>query len=162
MPDNTQIQDFRNVRVDQVGSLVPPPKLRAAFRRFKNAEISREHLTPFQDDAIREIIQGQEAIGFPIITDGEFRRSNFQESFGAAVTGFHVASEDKAMEGVNRNPFQRAEQNFEAPGAPIITRRRAVERLKLARNVPLEEYLFSETFLASLRRSTALLLVMIG
>src|SRR5262245_9822525 len=128
MPDNTQIQDFRNVRVDQVGSLAPPPKLRAA---------SREDLVPFQDDAIREIIPGQEAIGFPIVTDGEFRRSNFQESFGAAVTGFHVANEDKAMEGVNRNPFQRAEQNFEAPGAPIVTRRRAVERLKLAKNIPL-------------------------
>ena len=156
MPDDTQLQDFRNVRVDQVGSLAPPPKLRAAFRRFKNAEISREDLTPFQDDAIREIIQGQEAIGFPIITDGEFRRSNFQESFGAAVTGFHVANEDKAMEGVNRNPFQRAEQNFEAPGAPIVTRRRAVERLKLAKNIPLEEYLFSKSVATKPVRQTVL------
>jgi hypothetical protein len=29
MPDDTQIQDFRNVRVDQVGSLAPPSKIRA-------------------------------------------------------------------------------------------------------------------------------------
>ena len=122
MPGTTQTQDFRKMRVDQVGSLAAPQKLRAAFKQFKNAEIDREELAPFQDDAIREVIQGQEAIGFPIITDGEFRRSNFQESFGAAVTGFHVAKEDKAMEGVNTNPFKRAEQNFEAPGAPIISR----------------------------------------
>ena len=156
MPNNTQTQDFRKMRVDQVGSLAPPLKLRAAFSRFKNAEISREDLTPFQDDAIREVIQAQEAIGFPIVTDGEFRRSNFQESFGAAVTGFHVAHEDNAMEGVNRNPFQRAEQNFEAPGAPIITRRRAVERLKLAKNIPLDEYLFSKRVATKPVRQTVL------
>lgn len=156
MPGTTQTQDFRKMRVDQVGSLAAPQKLRAAFKRFKNAEIDREELAPFQDDAIREVIQGQEAIGFPIITDGEFRRSNFQESFGAAVTGFHVAKEDKAMEGVNTNPFQRAEQNFEAPGAPIITRRRAVERLKLAKNIPLEEYLFSKKVATKPVRQTVL------
>src|SRR5262245_55542779 len=156
MPDDTQIQDFRNVRVDQVGSLAPPAKLRAAFRQFKNAEISRKELTPFQDEAIREAIRAQEAIGFPIVTDGEFRRSNFQESFGAAVTGFHVAHEDRAMEGVNRNPFQRAEQNFEAPGAPIITRRRTVERLKLAKNIPLDEYLFSKSVATNPVRQTIL------
>ena len=156
MPGTTQTQDFRKMRVDQVGSLAAPQKLRAAFKRFKNAEINREELAPFQDDAIREVIKGQEAIGFPIITDGEFRRSNFQESFGAAVTGFHVAKEDKAMEGVNTNPFQRAEQNFEAPGAPIITRRRAVERLKLAKNIPLEEYLFSKKVATKPVRQTVL------
>jgi 5-methyltetrahydropteroyltriglutamate--homocysteine methyltransferase len=156
MPDNTLAQDFRRMRVDQVGSLAAPQKLRAAFKRFKNTEINREELGPFQDDAIREVIRGQEAIGFPIVTDGEFRRSNFQESFGAAVTGFHVAHEDKAMEGVTKNPFQRAEQNFDAPGAPIITRRRAVERLKLAKNIPLEEYLFSETVATKPVRQTVL------
>jgi len=156
MAANTQTKDFKKMRVDQVGSLAPPLKLRAAFRRYKNAEISREQLAPVQDEAIRDVIQAQEAIGFPIITDGEFRRSNFQESFGAAVTGFHVANEDKAMEGVNRNPFQRAEQNFEAPGAPIITRRRAVERLKLAKNIPLEEYLFSKRVATKPVRQTVL------
>jgi hypothetical protein len=60
------------------------------------------------------------------------------------------------MEGVNRNPFQRAEQNFEAPGAPIVTRRRAVERLKLAKNIPLEEYLFSKSVATKPVRQTVL------
>jgi hypothetical protein len=122
MPGTTQTQDFRKMRVDQVGSLAAPQKLRAAFKRFKNAEINREELAPFQDDAIREVIQGQEAIGFPIITDGEFRRSNFQESFGAAVTGFHVAKEDKAMEGVRtRGPGlvrTSCRQGFRVPQGP--------------------------------------------
>jgi len=144
------------MRVDQVGSLAPSSKLHAAFKRFKNAEIGREELAPLQDEAIREVIKAQETIGFPIVTDGELRRSNFQESFGAAVTGFHVAHEDKAMEGVSRNPFQRAEQNFEAPGPPIVTRRRAVERLKLTKNIPLDEYLFSKRIATKPVRQTVL------
>ena len=77
-------------------------------------------------------------------------------TFRVKLENEHVANEDKAMEGVNRNPFQRAEQNFEAPGAPIITRRRAVERLKLARNVPLEEYLFSKSVATKPVRQTVL------
>jgi 5-methyltetrahydropteroyltriglutamate--homocysteine methyltransferase len=34
----------------------------------------------------------------------------------------------------------RAEQDFSAPGPAIVTRRKVVERLRLVRNVPLEEY----------------------
>src|SRR5262249_27770139 len=79
----------------------------------------------------------------PVITDGELRRRNFQESFGASVAGFEVAAEDRAMDGVSLAPLTRAEQNFSAPGPAIITRRKVVDRLHLVRNVPLEEYRFS-------------------
>jgi 5-methyltetrahydropteroyltriglutamate--homocysteine methyltransferase len=44
---------------------------------------------------------------------------------------------------VSLQPLVRAEQNFGAPGAAIKTRRRVVERLRLIRNVPLEEYRYS-------------------
>lgn len=46
------------------------------------------------------------------------------------------------MEGVTTAPLARAEQNFSAPGPAIVTRRKAVERLRLVRNVPLDEYRF--------------------
>ena len=71
----------------------------------------------------------QAALGLPVVTDGELRRRNFQESFGSSVSGFEVAAEDRAMEGVNTAPLARAEQNFSAPGPAIVTRRKAVERL---------------------------------
>ena len=80
-----------------------------------------------------------------MVTDGELRRRNFQESFGSSVSGFEVAAEDRAMEGVNTTPLARAEQNFNAPGPAIVTRRKVVERLRLARNVPLDEYKFTST-----------------
>src|ERR1700734_646261 len=126
MATTAAMADLRELRVDQVGGLCAPSDLRRAF-----------------DDAIRHVIAKQEAIGFPILTDGELRRRNFQESFSESVAGFEVTAEDKSMEGVSLQPLVRAEQNFSAPGPAIRTRRRVVERLRLVRNVPLSEYQFS-------------------
>jgi 5-methyltetrahydropteroyltriglutamate--homocysteine methyltransferase len=136
-------EDLKHLRVDQVGSLCAPFALQQVFERYKRGSASEDELAQAKDEAIRHVIQRQESIGFPVITDGELRRRNFQESFGASVAGFDVAAEDRAMDGVSIQPYTRAEQNFSAPGPAIITRRRAVERLHLVRNVPLEEYRFS-------------------
>ena len=86
-----------------------------------------------QDAAIRDVIQQQEAHGFPIVTDGEFRRHSFQESFSECVTGFDVPKNIGLYyekRDLNENPLERAEQNFEEAGPAIITRRGAAERLK--------------------------------
>ena len=104
---------------------------------------SEQELDRAKDEAIRNIVAKQAAIGLPVVTDGELRRRNFQESFGSSVSGFEVATEDRAMEGVNTAPLSRAEQNFSAPGPAIVTRRKVVERLALTRNVPLSEYKFA-------------------
>ena len=135
--------DLKRLRVDQVGGLGVPVDLRRVFEACKQGEASGEVLDRAKDEAIRHVISRQEAIGYPILTDGELRRRNFQESFSESVSGFDVPVEDKSMEGVSLAPMVRAEQNFSAPGPAIRTRRPAVERLKLIRNVPLEEYQFS-------------------
>jgi 5-methyltetrahydropteroyltriglutamate--homocysteine methyltransferase len=126
-----------------VGGLCAPSELRRVFEACKRGEASAEALARAKDDAIRHVIARQEAVGYPILTDGELRRRNFQESFSESVSGFDVPAEDKSMDGVSAQPLVRAEQNFSAPGPAIRTRRRVVERLKLVRNVPLEEYQFS-------------------
>ena len=72
--------------------------------------MSEAELDRAKDEAIRGIVGKQVAIGLPVITDGELRRRNFQESFGSSVSGFEVAAEDRAMEGVNTTPLARAEQ----------------------------------------------------
>ncbi len=135
--------DLKQLRVDQVGGLCAPSELRRVFEAYKRGEASDEVFDRAKDDAIRHVIARQEAIGYPILTDGELRRRNFQESFSESVSGFEVPAEDKSMEGVSLAPMIRAEQNFSAPGPAIRTRRRVVERLRLIRNVPLEEYQFS-------------------
>src|ERR1700686_1156311 len=143
MSTTATMTDLRNLRVDQVGGLCAPPGLRRVYDDYKRGDTGESELERAKDDAIRHVIARQEAIGYPILTDGELRRRNFQESFSEAVAGFEVPAEDKSMEGVSLQPFARAEQNFSAPGPAIRTRRRVVERLQLVRNVPLQEYQFS-------------------
>src|ERR1700685_2691334 len=143
MSRTATMTDLRKLRVDQVGGLCAPPDLRRAFDDYKRGAATEDEFDRAKDDAVRHVIAKQEAIGFPILTDGELRRRNFQESFSESVSGFEVPAEDKSMEGVSVAPFGRAEQSFSAPGPAIRTRRRVAERLKLVRNVPLSEYLFS-------------------
>jgi 5-methyltetrahydropteroyltriglutamate--homocysteine methyltransferase len=143
MPAGTVLEDLRQLRVDQVGGLCAPPALRSVYDDYKRGKATDDELERAKDAAIRHVIARQQAIGYPILTDGELRRRNFQESFGESVAGFDVPDEDKSMEGVSLQPMVRAEQNFSAPGPAIRTRRRVVQRLRLVRNVPLREYLFS-------------------
>jgi 5-methyltetrahydropteroyltriglutamate--homocysteine methyltransferase len=140
--------DFGKLRIDHIGSLVRPVKLKEAFARHDRKQAADQELKKAQDDAIREVIQKQEEHGLPVVTDGEFRRHNFQESFSQCVTGFDVPKDISRYyekRNVNENPLERAEQNFDEAGPAIVTRRGAVERLKLIRNLPLEEFRFAQS-----------------
>jgi 5-methyltetrahydropteroyltriglutamate--homocysteine methyltransferase len=135
--------DLSKLRIDHIGSLVRPAKLKEAFARHDRKQAAPQELEKAQDDAIREVIQKQEEHGLPVVTDGEFRRHNFQESFSECVTGFDVPqniSRYYEKRNVNENPLERAEQDFDEAGPAIVTRRGTVERLKFARNLPLEEF----------------------
>ncbi|HEX5023102.1 MAG TPA: hypothetical protein VFX54_20710 [Candidatus Binatia bacterium] len=140
--------NLNTIRLDHIGSLVRPNKLREIFSRYDRGQVSRDELTNAQDDAIRDVILKQEAHGFPVVTDGEFRRHSFQESFSECVTGFEVPKNISLYyekRELNENPLGRAEQNFEEAGPAIITRRSAAERLKLVRNLPLEEFRYAQS-----------------
>ena len=140
--------DLDRIRIDHIGSLVRPSKLRDVFARYDRGQVSREELARAQDEAIRDVIQKQEAHGFPVVTDGEFRRHNFQESFSECITGFDVpvnVSTYYEKRNVNENPFERAEQDFNEAGPAIVTRRGTVARLQLKRNLPLEEFRYAQS-----------------
>jgi 5-methyltetrahydropteroyltriglutamate--homocysteine methyltransferase len=139
------LRALRHLRVDQIGSLAAPASLQELFDRNTAGEVTDDELRIVQDDAIRDVIRKQEAIGLPIVTDGEFRRRNFQDSFGAAVSGYVVPENLKQSyidrhEELPKGAFVRAEQNFAAAGPPVAQRTAVRERLRLVRNVPLEEY----------------------
>lgn len=141
------IDKFRNIRVDHIGSMVRPAKLKDVFARYDRGQATHDELAQAQDDAIRDVIQKQEAHGFPVVTDGEFRRHSFQESFSECVTGFDVPKNISLYyekRDLNLTPLERAEQNFDEAGPAIITRRPAVERLMLTRNLPLEEFRYAQ------------------
>jgi 5-methyltetrahydropteroyltriglutamate--homocysteine methyltransferase len=139
--------DLDTIRIDHIGSLVRPARLRDAFARHDRGQISREDVVKAQDEAIRDVIQKQEAHGFPVVTDGEFRRHNFQESFSECVAGFDVPQNIALYyekRDLNENPLERAEQNFDEAGPAIVTRRGVTERLRLIRNLPLEEFRYAQ------------------
>ena len=138
---------LETLRVDHVGSLARPQALLAAHAALDRDEMSEEEVCRIEDEAIQGVIARQETIGFPVVNDGEFRRRNFQDSFGASVSGFdvpqnavsyyHRCEEDK--------PTRQGwvESGPSVPGPAVVTRRVAVQRLKLVRNLPLEEYRFA-------------------
>jgi 5-methyltetrahydropteroyltriglutamate--homocysteine methyltransferase len=88
----------------------------------------------------------QESIGLDVISDGEMRRLNFQDSFGAAVEGYDANRStlkvyERRVDGAA--PLQRWDiQQMHDVGTAVSHRRPAKERLRLARNVPLEEFRF--------------------
>ncbi|HLQ35547.1 MAG TPA: methionine synthase [Chloroflexota bacterium] len=83
-----------------------------------------------------------------MVTDGEYRRLNFQDSFANSVAGFAAQrnsaqlTEQRAAGG---QPLHRWQSGQHAAGPAIVYRRPAVERLRLVRNVPLEEFRFVQS-----------------
>jgi 5-methyltetrahydropteroyltriglutamate--homocysteine methyltransferase len=138
--------NLATLRVDQIGGLAAPKPYWRAFNQFRKGEIDAAAWAKIQDEAVREALRRQEAIGFPILTDGELRRRSFQESFGNAVSGYDVPEGAQYNYQPNAHAGRaniRAEQDFSAAGPAIFTRRPVKERLKLVRNVSLEEYRFA-------------------
>jgi 5-methyltetrahydropteroyltriglutamate--homocysteine methyltransferase len=156
---STSASALDRIRIDHIGSLVRPAKLREVFARYDRGQAAREELTRAQDEAIRSVIQRQENHGLPLVTDGEFRRHSFQESFSECVTGFDVPKNVSLYyekRDLNENPLERAEQNFDEAGPAIITRRGAAQRLKLTRNLPLEEFRFAQSVAKATAKVTML------
>ena len=143
--------DLKTVRSDHTGALKRPEWLLEVYARHGEGNASLEEVREAQDRAIRDVLARQEAIGLPVITDGEYARiGGFQESFGGAVSGFdaqpYVYRRRSAQpyaasaSGTNELPRQRIETGLSGPGTAIYNRLPTKERLKLVRNIIGEEY----------------------
>lgn len=96
----------RPARAEVVGSLLRPKMLRAAVDDFY-AEGHRavldderakgaDELHRLEDEAIAAVVERQIELGLDVVTDGEFRRYMFLNSFWDAVRGF--STEDNPVE----------------------------------------------------------------
>lgn len=128
--------DLKTLHVDQVGALRAPAPLRQLFEKRDKGEISEEEFVAAREVSIAGIIRKQEEIGIPVVTDGELRRRNFQDSFNAAVGGFSPPTARGPGENVSAAPFTRTESA--GPRRWPVT-----EKLSLKSNVPLEEFRLS-------------------
>lgn len=72
-------------RAEHIGSLLRPPELLAARRRYVRGEISHADLTAAEDKAIAGAIDLQQSLGFKFVTDGEFRRRSYHSFFYAGL-----------------------------------------------------------------------------
>jgi len=136
------------LRVDQVGSLLRPSRLKEVYARHGKRQATAEELRRAQDEAIREVIARQESLDFPVVTDGEFRRVNFQDSFGASAAGFAAGPNTLQFEeelAAGGKPLQRWASGPAREGPPVIVRRPVLDRIRLLRNQPLEEYRFARS-----------------
>lgn len=133
----TTPSDTRALRVDLVGSFLRPQSLMAAWERYGAGTLDEAGLAAEADRAIRKLIATEVAHGLPILTDGEFRRENFQQSF-ADVAGF---SGKRAWIST-----QRGDEEPAAGFTPnLFTRQTVTQRLALERNRPLEEFRFAQS-----------------
>jgi len=138
------LSELSRIRTDVVGSLLRPAAWKEARLSFEGGLIDARAFARVEERCIRRHVRLQESAGLDVVTDGELSRLNFQDSFGLSVSGFASAGENFGMhqsrvEG--GKPLQRWEiPDLAGPGTPVVHRRPAVARLKLERNVPLEEY----------------------
>ena len=88
------MKELAKIRSDVVGSLLRPAHLKEARVAFDEGKISADEMRRVEDQAIRQAVLLQEAVGLDVVTDGEFRRLNFQDSFGESVAGFDAARAD--------------------------------------------------------------------
>jgi 5-methyltetrahydropteroyltriglutamate--homocysteine methyltransferase len=130
------------MRVDHVGSLLRPPQLRDLML---GGQATTGEIAAAQDEAIRDVIDRQQRLGLPIVTDGEFRRRNFQDSFGEVAGAEHLWSHRK---GSVLAPDAVAAPGSRAPDAvthSVAAKAPVTERLALRRNRPLSEFRFSQS-----------------
>ena len=74
-------------RAEHIGSLLRPPAMFDAFRRFKAGEIDAAALDAVREDCIRDVVRLQEDAGLRVVTDGEFRRTTYISHFVESCDG---------------------------------------------------------------------------
>lgn len=134
---------MHTIRVDHVGSLLRPDSLKQMFLRHAAGEADAGVLRTAQDEAIRAVIAAQERHGLPVVTDGEFRRLNWQVSF-SEVEGWDLWA--GSWRNFLQNPENRAAHErplSKGDDAVVSFRAPATARLRLVRSFPLEEYRFA-------------------
>jgi 5-methyltetrahydropteroyltriglutamate--homocysteine methyltransferase len=134
------------LRADQVGSLLRPAELLEVYARHGRGEADDAELSAAQDAAIRRAVERQLAVGIPVVTDGEYRRLNFQDSFAASVEGYAASANTLQFHQqrvAGGQGLHRWDPGYSGAGPAITHRRPVASRLRLVRNQPLEEYRFT-------------------
>src|SRR6266436_3739487 len=78
-------------RAEHIGSLMRPSELLRARERHAAGKLDREALSEIENEAIRHVVKLQEDLGLQVVTDGEFRRGTYSDSFtSAGISGVKI------------------------------------------------------------------------
>jgi 5-methyltetrahydropteroyltriglutamate--homocysteine methyltransferase len=75
-------------RAEHVGSLLRPTEVLEAHAAFAERRLSEQELRAIEDSAILDALDMQRQVGLDVVTDGEYRRSNWAGDFTASVEGY--------------------------------------------------------------------------
>ena len=90
-------------RADHVGSLLRPADIHRARAAYREGTLEQHQLRVIEDAAILHALERQQAAGVDIYTDGEFRRTGFQNDLIEAVEGY-VETDDPVVVRVWQGP----------------------------------------------------------
>jgi 5-methyltetrahydropteroyltriglutamate--homocysteine methyltransferase len=125
-------------RADVVGSLLRPPELLEARRRFEEGVISIREFKRAEDRAVDWAISLQERAGLPVVTDGEMRRESFQSQLVDAVEGFGEHDLDAWLWGDWHGDASVGDKRIERP--PTLG---VVGKLRRRRSLSAEEFVYA-------------------
>ncbi len=125
-------------RADVVGSLLRPPELLEARRRFERGGISVPEFKRAEDRAVDWAISLQERAGLRVLTDGEMRRESFQSQMVDAVDGFGEHDLDAWLWGDWHGDEAVGDRNIERPAALGV-----VDKLRRKRFLSVEEFVYA-------------------
>ncbi len=125
-----------DARVEHVGSLLRPQFLRDAREAYARGDLTPADFKAAEDRAVRQVVAMQEAVGLPVVNDGEMRRESFQSQLTAACDGFA---------GVDVNAWLWGAWHSSEVGDVTIARPASLAvtaRLRKRRNLAAEEFTF--------------------
>jgi 5-methyltetrahydropteroyltriglutamate--homocysteine methyltransferase len=127
-----------SARADVVGSLLRPPELLEARRRFAEGRISAAEFKGVEDRAVDWAIALQERAGLPVVTDGEMRRESFQSQMVEAVEGFGEHTIDAYLWGEWHGEGTVGDRRIERPATLGV-----VGKLRRKRHLSVEEFVYA-------------------
>jgi 5-methyltetrahydropteroyltriglutamate--homocysteine methyltransferase len=127
-----------SARADVVGSLLRPPELLEARRRFEEGDISIPEFKRVEDRAVDWAISLQERAGLPVVTDGEMRRESFQSQLVDAVEGFGEHDLDAWLWGDWHGDEAVGDRRVDRPPSLGV-----VDTLRRRRSLSTEEFVYA-------------------
>lgn len=74
-------------KYDYVGSFLRPQAIKEARTKFSAGQISEADLHAVEDTCIKKLVEEQKAAGYPLVTDGEYRRAYWHLDFMWGLNG---------------------------------------------------------------------------